>query len=248
MQEQHHCDPVAQRKQKGKKASLRAACRLLFQLSCLDVPPWGLFHQQTFWSGYFRVGWGSSTWMGEGQRVRYGLRNLGKPNFKLWDIPGVPEKFQNKQKVWQLCSILVPSLCGPKSFPHNFPPGIARQMEEKLHWRASDMLLYCRQEQEILLTFKGCLEGGLTWRPKSLRDNKVCVQFWAPYLTAVGQGSRKAFGQRSMPGMTGGPGYRTMETNGGSSVSDSYLLCAPCVPLFIRWPILWGSTWTSSWQ
>ena len=29
---------------------------------------------QTFWSGYLRVGWGSSTWRGGGQKVRYVLR------------------------------------------------------------------------------------------------------------------------------------------------------------------------------
>ena len=34
----------------------------------------------------------------------------------------------------------------------------------------------------------------------------------------------------SMPNMTGRPGYRTMEMNGGSSAP--YLACAPCVPLF----------------
>ena len=42
---------------------------------------------QTFWFGYLRVGWGSSTWRGDGQKVWYVLRNPGKPNF--WrDIPG----------------------------------------------------------------------------------------------------------------------------------------------------------------
>ena len=34
----------------------------------------------------------------------------------------------------------------------------------------------------------------------------------------------------SMPNMTGRPGYRTMEMNGGSSAP--YLACTPCVPLF----------------
>ena len=34
----------------------------------------------------------------------------------------------------------------------------------------------------------------------------------------------------SMPNMTGQPGYRTMEINGGSSAP--YLACTPCVPLF----------------
>ena len=33
-----------------------------------------------------------------------------------------------------------------------------------------------------------------------------------------------------MPNMTGRPGYRTMEMNGGSSAP--YLACTPCVPLF----------------
>ena len=35
----------------------------------------------------------------------------------------------------------------------------------------------------------------------------------------------------SMPNMTGRPGCRTMEMNGGSSAS--YLACTPCVPLFV---------------
>ena len=35
---------------------------------------------------------------------------------------------------------------------------------------------------------------------------------------------------RSMPNMTGRPGCRTMEMNGGSFAS--YLACTPCVPLF----------------
>ena len=36
----------------------------------------------------------------------------------------------------------------------------------------------------------------------------------------------------SMPNMTGRPGYRTMEMNGGSSAL--YLGCAPCVPLIVH--------------
>ena len=35
---------------------------------------------------------------------------------------------------------------------------------------------------------------------------------------------------KSMPNMTGRPGYRTMEMNGGSSAP--YLARTPCVPLF----------------
>ena len=35
-----------------------------------------------------------------------------------------------------------------------------------------------------------------------------------------------------MPNMTGRPGYRTMEMNGGSSAP--YLACTPCVPLFVH--------------
>ena len=39
---------------------------------------------QTFWSGYHRVGWGSSTWRGAGQKVRYVLwieSSFRKPRF-----------------------------------------------------------------------------------------------------------------------------------------------------------------------
>ena len=35
-----------------------------------------------------------------------------------------------------------------------------------------------------------------------------------------------------MPKMTGRPGHRTMEMNGGSSAP--YLACTPCVPLFVH--------------
>ena len=47
---------------------------------CLGRPLEKGTQTQTFWSGYFQVGWGSSTWRGGGQKVRYGLRNPGKPN------------------------------------------------------------------------------------------------------------------------------------------------------------------------
>ena len=38
--------------------------------------------------------------------------------------------------------------------------------------------------------------------------------------------------KKSMPNMTGRPGHRTMEMNGGSSAP--YLACTPCVPLFVH--------------
>ena len=38
------------------------------------------------------------------------------------------------------------------------------------------------------------------------------------------------FSAHSMPNMTGRPGHRTMEMNGGSS--SPYLACTPCFPLF----------------
>ena len=44
---------------------------------------------QTLWFGYLRVGWGSSTWSGGGQKVRYVLRKPGKPNF----LAGYPGNF-----------------------------------------------------------------------------------------------------------------------------------------------------------
>ena len=55
---------------------------------------------QTFWSGYLRVGWGSSTRRGGGQNVRHVFRNPGKANFLagypgLW--PGYPG---GARKVW----------------------------------------------------------------------------------------------------------------------------------------------------
>ena len=58
---------------------------------------------QTSWSGYLRVGWGSSTWRGGGQTVRWETKLFGGVSRDFcWDIPGVPEKFENKS----LCSIL----------------------------------------------------------------------------------------------------------------------------------------------
>ena len=66
---------------------------------------------QTFWSGYLRVGRGSSTSRGGGQKVRHVFRNPGKPNFLAGYpgifagiSPGVPEKFEEKS----LCSIFRP--------------------------------------------------------------------------------------------------------------------------------------------
>ena len=57
-----------------------------------------------------------------------------------------------------------------------------------------------------------CLECPLgEYVPLGVRPKKVCVPF-------------------SVPNMTGRPGCRTMEMNGGSSVS--YLTRTPCVPLF----------------
>ena len=56
----------------------------------------------------------------------------------------------------------------------------------------------------------------------------------APLQTSI---APKSFGlitklPTSMPNMTGRPGYRTMEKNGGSSAQ--YLACTPCVPLFVH--------------
>ena len=87
---------------------------------------WGCFFQarkgtqtQTFWSGYLRVGRGSSAWTGGGQRVRYVLRSpgkvgkpkvryvlrnprkVGKPNF--WaGYPGILPGYRGMaRKVWE---------------------------------------------------------------------------------------------------------------------------------------------------
>ena len=62
---------------------------------------------QTFWSGYFPVGWGSSTWRGGGQKVRCAPQNQGNqtflagyPGILLGYIPAVPEKFEKKKFVF----------------------------------------------------------------------------------------------------------------------------------------------------
>ena len=50
----------------------------------------------------------------------------------------------------------------------------------------------------------------------------------APYI----QGRNMNRNLDSMPNMTGRPGYRTMEMNGGSSAP--YLARTPCIPLFVH--------------
>ena len=58
---------------------------------------------QTFWSGYSRVGWGSSTWTGGGQKVRYVPRNQGNQTFWagypgiLPGYPGIARKVGEKK-------------------------------------------------------------------------------------------------------------------------------------------------------
>ena len=61
--------------------------------------------------------------------------------------------------------------------------------------------------------------------PTAARQGKVLVKAVSPVPSLSGH-PRKC----SMPNMTGRPGYRTMEVNGGSS--GPYLACTPCVPLF----------------
>ena len=66
---------------------------------------------QTFLFGYLRVTWGSSTWRGGGPKVRYVLRNAGKPNF-LPGYPGfLPGYPGGARKVWEA-----------KKFVFNFRP------------------------------------------------------------------------------------------------------------------------------
>ena len=45
------------------------------------------------------------------------------------------------------------------------------------------------------------------------------------------EGSPRSTHEISMPNMTGRPGCRTMEMNGGSSAP--YLVCTPCIPSFV---------------
>ena len=62
---------------------------------------------------------------------------------------------------------------------------------------------------------------------KSTRIQKP-PKYWDPPCLA--EESKPSPAQKSMPNMTGRPGYRTMEMVGGSSVS--YLARTPCVPFF----------------
>ena len=56
---------------------------------------------QTFWSGYLRAGWGSSTWRGGGQKVRYVPRNQGNQTY-LAGYPGIlPGYPGGARKVWK---------------------------------------------------------------------------------------------------------------------------------------------------
>ena len=55
----------------------------------------------------------------------------------------------------------------------------------------------------------------------ALNDIEFCSGFW---------GFQEVLKEFSMPNMTGRPGHRTMEINGGSSAP--HLARTPCVPLF----------------
>ena len=78
---------------------------------------------QTFWSGYFPVGWGSSTWTGGGQKVNMSLEIRGNQTF--WAgcpgiLPGYPG---GARKVWEkksLCSISVPYIVSRQFLTHNY--------------------------------------------------------------------------------------------------------------------------------
>ena len=59
-----------------------------------------------------------------------------------------------------------------------------------------------------------------------IRRGWIWLFLWAPRFS-VQRSQNACF---SMPNMTGRPGHRTMEMNGGSSAP--YLACTPCVPLF----------------
>ena len=56
---------------------------------------------QASWSRFFRVGWGSSTWMGGRQKVRYVPRNQGNQIF--WaGYPGILLGYpRGARKVWE---------------------------------------------------------------------------------------------------------------------------------------------------
>ena len=58
--------------------------------------------------GYLRVGWGSSTWRGGGQKVRHVFRNPGRPDGISWDF--CQDVLGGARKVWEknVCSILIP--------------------------------------------------------------------------------------------------------------------------------------------
>ena len=62
---------------------------------------------QTFESGYFPVGWGSSTCRGGGQKARYVPRNQGNQTF--WaDFAGISRRCPKSSRERSLCSIFGP--------------------------------------------------------------------------------------------------------------------------------------------
>ena len=79
---------------------------------------------QTFESGYFPVGWGSSTCSGGGQKVRYVPRNQGNQTFLAGfprDFPGISRRRPKSLRNKSLCSIFGPyifrQVVGPKHCP-----------------------------------------------------------------------------------------------------------------------------------
>ena len=85
------------------------------------------------------------------------------------------------------------------------------------------------------LWFSCCSSHGMPFRERNLCIPRM--EFRIPRVAPriprnSPRAPRMAFSLRerfSMPSMTGRPGHRTMEMNGGSSVP--YLACTPCVPL-----------------
>ena len=130
------------------RSSCSVCTRPFFLPPLLAVPPFPLVwatlapffgpekgtQTQTFWSGYFRVGWGSSTWTGGGQKVRYVPRNQGNQTF--WaGYPGILLGYPGStRKVWEK------KVCVQFPFPI-FPPqkvlcSVERRAQHRAWWGA----------------------------------------------------------------------------------------------------------------
>ena len=102
---------------------------------------------QTFWSGYFLVGWGSSTRTGGGQKVRYVPRNQGNQTF--WaGYPGISPGYLYTEQMD--AAVLGDRLPEVTQKPCLGPKSLSLQCR---HWESSKVLAglaFCEMPSQYL--------------------------------------------------------------------------------------------------